>query len=401
MSQALQALAPVARPLPAAGNGAQAAQNEDSGASFGAALADQMKPGEGAPGAAAPAAAAPSPAVSPAGKAPAEPAVVAAAGNTLPPALPPEAALEAGAPSLDANVPAIAGDKATTSKPEDPVASDAPTPVAADPAMLASPPQAVAAIVTTAPQPATDPVATDKTAPAVAGTEARDTPVTTPAVRASAAPQLPAGSDAQADAATPPPANADTKQIAELAAAKPVLTEAAPHTRVESPLPTTTPPAAFTLAANAPPAPAAAPAPGTQVSVPLGHPAWGQQFGNSVVWAVNQGLPAAELHLSPPELGPVSVHIRMEQDQASIAFSSPHAPVRDAIEAALPRLRDMLGSQGIVLADASVAHQHSSQAWREGRAGFGVGSGAGGREDEAAIALAPRAVANGLVDLYA
>lgn len=162
---------------------------------------------------------------------------------------------------------------------------------------------------------------------------------------------------------------------------------------------------AFALTAGAPPLSASgtAPPPVMQatVSVPLGQASWGQALGHQVVWAVQQNVSSAQLHLSPPELGPLSVRISLEQDQASINFTSAHALVRDAIEAALPRLRDMLGSQGITLADVNV-QQHAFA--HDGRGD--AQSAAGSRHDdlagpEAGPPVPPAAVAAGLVDLYA
>jgi len=120
-----------------------------------------------------------------------------------------------------------------------------------------------------------------------------------------------------------------------------------------------------------------------------------------VVWVVNQGMPAAQLHLSPPDLGPMSVRISMEQDQASLAFSSPHAMVREAIEAALPRLRDMLGSQGITLVDVNVSQHGSAHTqrepgeWRSAAAGA---DSASGPDNEAGVA--GKRVAVGMLDIF-
>jgi len=140
------------------------------------------------------------------------------------------------------------------------------------------------------------------------------------------------------------------------------------------------------------------------IPVPFGQPGWGQAFNNQVVWAVNQGMPAAQLHLSPPDLGPMSVRISMEQDQASMTFNSPHAMVREAIEAALPRLRDMLDSQGITLVNVNVSQHGSAHtqrepgAWRneaDGAAGTASVSGPGNDSG-----VAGTRVAVGLLDVF-
>jgi flagellar hook-length control protein FliK len=148
---------------------------------------------------------------------------------------------------------------------------------------------------------------------------------------------------------------------------------------------------------------ATAPAPaGGQVNVPFGHAAWGQAFSNQVVWAMNQGLPTAALHLSPAELGPVSVQIRLDQDQASVSFVSAHAAVRDAIEAALPRLRDMLGAQGITLADVNVSQHGQSQHAQRDPAGAGYAHAGSMTDSGEELPAAPLVVrARGMLDVYA
>jgi flagellar hook-length control protein FliK len=149
-------------------------------------------------------------------------------------------------------------------------------------------------------------------------------------------------------------------------------------------------------------APTGAPLPGASINVPFGQAGWGQAFGNQVVWAVNQGMPAAELHLSPPDLGPMSVRISMDQDQASMVFSSSHAMVREAIEAAMPRLRDMLSSQGITLVDVNVSQHGAADTQREPGAFRNASTGAGNESDPGAATggVSTRATL-GMLDIYA
>ncbi|MGR9045533.1 MAG: flagellar hook-length control protein FliK [Gammaproteobacteria bacterium] len=85
------------------------------------------------------------------------------------------------------------------------------------------------------------------------------------------------------------------------------------------------------------------------------HPEWQQELGERVLWMNHKTMPSAELRLNPQHLGPVSIRIKLDQDQASIAFSAQHASVREAIEAAVPKLREMLGTQQLNLADVNVS----------------------------------------------
>ena len=91
------------------------------------------------------------------------------------------------------------------------------------------------------------------------------------------------------------------------------------------------------------------------ITIPLGSSGWDQELGGRVQWMMTQGLQAAALHINPPHLGPIEVRIVMDQDQASISFNASHMLTRDALEASIPKLRDMLNDNGLNLANVNVA----------------------------------------------
>ncbi|MDO8369587.1 MAG: flagellar hook-length control protein FliK [Candidatus Nitrotoga sp.] len=97
------------------------------------------------------------------------------------------------------------------------------------------------------------------------------------------------------------------------------------------------------------------------VDTPLAHNAWTDEFSQKITWVATQHGQSAELHLNPPQLGPLDVLIKVDGDQATALFTSPHAVVRDAIEQALPKLREMLADNGIMLGNASVSDQSSRE----------------------------------------
>lgn len=95
---------------------------------------------------------------------------------------------------------------------------------------------------------------------------------------------------------------------------------------------------------------------------PLSHPDWNQEMGERIVWMNNRGISSAEIRMNPQNMGPITVRIDMNQDQASIAFTAQNADVRTALEASIPKLREMLGSQNVNLADVNVSQQSSTNA---------------------------------------
>jgi flagellar hook-length control protein FliK len=99
---------------------------------------------------------------------------------------------------------------------------------------------------------------------------------------------------------------------------------------------------------------AAPPQQAAAVAVGVGQRGWDQGLGEQLLWMTSQKHQVAELRLNPPELGPLKITITLDQNQASAQFVSAHAAVREAIESALPRLREMLSESGISLGNTSV-----------------------------------------------
>lgn len=90
--------------------------------------------------------------------------------------------------------------------------------------------------------------------------------------------------------------------------------------------------------------------------------AWNAVLSNRVVWMAREGIQQAALRLNPANLGPVEVRLSMHHDQANVTFIAHNAATRDALEQALPRLRESFLENGLELADANVSDHASQQA---------------------------------------
>jgi flagellar hook-length control protein FliK len=93
------------------------------------------------------------------------------------------------------------------------------------------------------------------------------------------------------------------------------------------------------------------------IAAPVGSNAWPAEFSQKISWMSTQQSQVAELHLNPPDLGPMHVVISVSDNQATALFTSPHSEVRAAIENALPKLRESLADNGIMLGNATVSDQ--------------------------------------------
>jgi len=136
--------------------------------------------------------------------------------------------------------------------------------------------------------------------------------------------------------------------------------------------------------------------------------AWTQDFGDRVVWMAKQDQQSAEIRITPANLGPIQISLNIEDGKANAAFVSPHAEVRQALEEALPRLREMLNAAGISLGQANVGSQMPQQqpdsATRFAATHRNSGENAilGGVEGNgSSTSISPIRQGRGLVDLFA
>ncbi len=90
------------------------------------------------------------------------------------------------------------------------------------------------------------------------------------------------------------------------------------------------------------------------ITVPVGAPGWGDALADRVTVMAQGRQPTAELQLNPPDLGPVEIKVSLQGDQATVSFHSPHAPVREAIQASMPRLTEAFAEAGIGLGNVFV-----------------------------------------------
>gem|GEM_PF-5511680 len=87
---------------------------------------------------------------------------------------------------------------------------------------------------------------------------------------------------------------------------------------------------------------------------------WGQEWGQVMMQQAVQMMAGgrqvqhAELRLNPPDLGALQVTLRIEDSVAQAWFASPHAAVREAVQAALPELAQQLQQAGLSLGDTQV-----------------------------------------------
>lgn len=148
-------------------------------------------------------------------------------------------------------------------------------------------------------------------------------------------------------------------------------------------------------------------APTDRIAARVGTPGWDNQIAQKIVWMVAGKEQSATLTLNPPDMGPMQVVLSVTNDQASVTFSAAQPEVRQALENAMPKLREMMGESGIALGNASVnagsAEQRQAQQGEQPR-NQGGGNRFGGGGDIAGTAETPQVTRTGgagLVDTFA
>lgn len=115
----------------------------------------------------------------------------------------------------------------------------------------------------------------------------------------------------------------------------------------------------------------------TSIDVPVNHAEWGDKLVGKLTWLTARNMSVAEIHLTPPDMGPMEVRVQVQQEQANITVHSANPAVRDQLELHSHRLRDMLNEQGLSLEQFDVSDSPQQQAGEEGPGEQGAnGSGA-------------------------
>jgi hypothetical protein len=312
-------------------------------------------------------------------------------GQSLPPAL--RLLMPVNSPPTPGATPGTGADVALAAVPVPATAASAAV-VVAEPTRVAEAPADFADVLL--------PLNADaqRTTPERAPRDARVTTTARPVTSGGAAPQFAPALEALAEVLLPVavrPADAPAGNV------QPQPLQAEPPAALSTPSPVADPAAG---AANVS-ATLSAPKPEMILPVPPQHQNWSQAFAERVTFAVTQQMQEAELRLNPPQLGQIEVRISLQQDQASLLFTSPHGAVRDAIEASLGRLRESLSEGGFNLVNVDVSDKSLAQERRghEAERWFGRASGYGGATAE--YELAPDAAqrvghgGDGRIDCFA
>lgn len=142
------------------------------------------------------------------------------------------------------------------------------------------------------------------------------------------------------------------------------------------------------------------------VQTPVRDQNWASDFSQKIVWLASNDKQSAQITLNPAQMGPIEISLNVDKGNATASFVSVNADVREAIESALPRLREMFASAGIELGQTNVsAESFKQQADSESRgtARAGTDNAILAAESTGTVSVSAFATqrGNGMVDLFA
>jgi flagellar hook-length control protein FliK len=93
------------------------------------------------------------------------------------------------------------------------------------------------------------------------------------------------------------------------------------------------------------------------VSVPVHDARWSAAVANEVRWCAQAGVQSATLKLVPDNLGPIELHVDMQDNKVNVSFAANQLDTRTALEQSIPRLRELLAGSGLTLGQANVQQE--------------------------------------------
>jgi flagellar hook-length control protein FliK len=143
----------------------------------------------------------------------------------------------------------------------------------------------------------------------------------------------------------------------------------------------------------------------SQVATPFGNERWQTAMNQHVLNMVGSGDDVASLTLSPPDLGPIQVVLKVDNQSVNTSFITDNPLVRQALEDGMQDLRDRMQSQGLELGNTFVGNGQQAEQHFEQQSARGNGRVADAGTDTEAAAVPQTAVktrvARGLVDTFA
>ncbi len=122
------------------------------------------------------------------------------------------------------------------------------------------------------------------------------------------------------------------------------------------------------------------------LSVAVNQRGWGDAFSSRIQWLASNNVNTAEIRLDPAHLGKIEVQIDLSGPEARVIFNAEHAQAREALENAMPRLREMMSESGFQQLNVDIGGQE-----RKGEERHAAGDSQAGNPEQAEQTLSAAA----------
>jgi flagellar hook-length control protein FliK len=95
----------------------------------------------------------------------------------------------------------------------------------------------------------------------------------------------------------------------------------------------------------------------------VGTEQWGREVRQKIVWMFGIGQQSATLTLNPPNLGPLHISVKMQNNVAHTTFRSNDPSVRQALAEGMVLLNDMMSQRGLILGQMKMTEINQEVYW--------------------------------------
>ncbi|AMP92673.1 flagellar hook-length control protein FliK [Legionella pneumophila] len=136
------------------------------------------------------------------------------------------------------------------------------------------------------------------------------------------------------------------------------------------------------------------------IPIHVNHSQWSNQLSEHIVWLGHQEVKSALIKIHPEELGPLEINVNVVKDNASVNISTHSVYVKEIVDQALPRLREMMAQQGINLSEVHIGTDTNSRQYSQKNHNVDIDL-VQSAEDKNKIISLTKHLPKGLVDYFA
>ncbi|HAT1595198.1 TPA: flagellar hook-length control protein FliK [Legionella pneumophila] len=136
------------------------------------------------------------------------------------------------------------------------------------------------------------------------------------------------------------------------------------------------------------------------IPIHVNHSQWSNQLSEHIVWLGHQEVKSALIKIHPEELGPLEINVNVVKDNASVNISTHSVYVKEIVDQALPRLREMMAQQGINLSEVHIGTDTNSRQYSQQNHNVDTDLVQSAEDNNKIISLT-RHLPKGLVDYFA